>query len=32
MAGHKYIDSTERYAVQQTDTLKDLLVKHHPFG
>lgn len=32
MAGHKYIDSTERYAVQQTDTLKDLLVKHHRFG
>lgn len=32
MAGHKYIDSTERYAVQQTDTLKDLLAKHHPFG
>jgi site-specific recombinase XerD len=32
MAGHKYIDSTERYAVQETDTLKDLLAKHHPFG
>lgn len=32
MAGHKYIDSTEKYAVQQTDTLKDLLAKHHPFG
>jgi integrase len=32
MTGHKYIDSTERYAVQQTDTLKDLLMKHHPFG
>jgi site-specific recombinase XerD len=32
MAGHKYIDSTERYAMQQTDTLTDLLTKHHPFG
>jgi integrase/recombinase XerD len=32
MAGHKYIDSTEKYAIQQTDTLKDLLTKHHPFG
>jgi site-specific recombinase XerD len=32
MAGHKYIDSTERYAMQQTDTLKDQLAKHHPFG
>jgi site-specific recombinase XerD len=32
MAGHRYIDSTERYAVQETDSLTDLLVKHHPFG
>jgi site-specific recombinase XerD len=32
MAGHKYIDSTERYALQQTDTLTGLLAKHHPFG
>jgi len=32
MTGHKYIDSTERYAAQETDTLKDLLTKHHPFG
>lgn len=32
MAGHRYIDSTEKYAVQQTDTLTDLLSKHHPFG
>jgi len=32
MAGHKYIDSTERYAMQQTDTLTDQLSKHHPFG
>lgn len=32
MAGHKYIDSTERYAMQETDSLKDQLAKHHPFG
>ncbi len=32
MAGHKYIDSTEKYALQETDSLTDLLVKHHPFG
>jgi site-specific recombinase XerD len=32
MAGHKHIDSTERYAVQQTKKLTDLLAKHHPFG
>lgn len=32
MAGHNCINSTERYALQQTDTLKDLLAKHHPFG
>jgi site-specific recombinase XerD len=32
MAGHRYIDSTERYAIQETDSLTDLLVKHHPFG
>jgi site-specific recombinase XerD len=32
MAGHRHINSTERYALQQTDTLKDLLTKHHPFG
>ncbi len=32
MAGHKYIDSTEKYALQQTDTLTGLLAKHHPFG
>jgi site-specific recombinase XerD len=32
MAGHKYIDSMERYALQQTDTLTGLLAKHHPFG
>jgi integrase/recombinase XerD len=32
MTGHRYIDSTEKYALQQTDTLTDLLTKHHPFG
>jgi hypothetical protein len=32
MAGHRYIDSTEKYAVQQIGELSDLLVKHHPFG
>ena len=28
MAGHKYIDSTKRYALEQTDTLTGLLAKH----
>lgn len=32
MAGHKYISSTEAYAVQEMDTLQDELSKHHPFG
>ena len=32
MAGHKYITSTEAYAVQDLDTLQDELSKHHPFG
>ncbi len=32
MAGHKYIDSTERYATQELDTLTDALIKYHPFG
>ena len=32
MAGHKYISSTEAYAVQEIDTLQDELSKHHPFG
>jgi site-specific recombinase XerD len=32
MAGHRYIDSTERYAVQEMETLTDQLTKHHPFG
>lgn len=32
MAGHRYIDSTEKYAIQQMDTLTDALTKYHPFG
>lgn len=32
MAGHKYIDSTEGYPMQQTNALKDLLANHRPFG
>jgi integrase/recombinase XerD len=32
MAGHKYISSTEAYAIQDIDTLQDELSKHHPFG
>lgn len=32
MLGYRYIDSVERYAAQQTETLTDLLSKHHPFG
>lgn len=32
MAGHKYISSTEAYAIQDMDTLQDELSKHHPFG
>ena len=32
MAGHRYIDSTEKYALQQMDTLTDALTKYHPFG
>ena len=32
MAGHKYISSTEAYAVQDIDSLQDELSKHHPFG
>jgi len=31
-AGHKYISSTEKYAVQEMDGLQDALSKHHPFG
>ncbi len=32
MAGHKYIHSTEKYEVQELETLTDQLTKHHPFG
>ncbi len=32
MAGHKYINSTEKYEVQELETLTDQLTKHHPFG
>lgn len=32
MDGHKYISSTEAYAVQELDALQDELSKHHPFG
>jgi site-specific recombinase XerD len=32
MAGHKHIDSTERFSVQQIDVLTDQLSRHHPFG
>lgn len=32
MAGHKYIGSTEKYEVQELQTLTDQLSRHHPFG
>lgn len=32
MIGHKYIDSTERYKVQELESLTEALSKHHPFG
>jgi len=32
MIGHKYIDSTERYKVQELESLTNALAKHHPFG
>jgi site-specific recombinase XerD len=32
MAGHKYINSTERFELQELDSLKDALMKHHPFN
>jgi hypothetical protein len=32
MAGHKHITSTEKYVIQQLDTLTDQLSHHHPFG
>jgi integrase/recombinase XerD len=32
MAGHRHIESTERYSLQEMDSLTDQLAKHHPFG
>lgn len=32
MAGHKYINSTEMYEVQELETLTNQLTKHHPFS
>jgi site-specific recombinase XerD len=32
MAGHRWISSTERYEVQELDSLNDSLAKHHPFS
>jgi integrase/recombinase XerD len=32
MAGHKYINSTEMYEVQELETLTSQLAKHHPFS
>lgn len=32
MAGHRYINSTEMYEVQELETLTNQLAKHHPFG
>lgn len=32
MAGHKYINSTEMYEVQELETLTNQLTRHHPFG
>jgi len=32
MAGHRYIDSTEKYAVQELDGLAKGLTRYHPFG
>jgi integrase/recombinase XerD len=32
MAGHKYIDSTERYEVQELVKLTEQVSRHHPFG
>lgn len=32
MCGHKHIDSTERYKVQEMETLINQLSKHHPFS
>ncbi len=32
MAGHKYISSTEKFELQEIDSLTDTLLKHHPFS
>jgi site-specific recombinase XerD len=32
MAGHKYIDSTEKYERQELTSLTDALTRYHPFG
>lgn len=32
MAGHRYIDSTEKYVVQELDGLAKGLTRYHPFG
>lgn len=32
MAGHKHILSTERFEVQELESLTDALLKHHPFS
>jgi site-specific recombinase XerD len=32
MAGHKHISSTERYELQELDSLTDALLRHHPFN
>lgn len=32
MAGHKHISSTEKYELQQLDTLTDQLQRYHPFA
>ena len=32
MAGHRYVSSTERYQVLNTDDLQNELQKHHPMS
>jgi integrase/recombinase XerD len=32
MAGHKYVSSTERYRVLNTDDWQSELQRHHPMG
>ena len=32
MAGHRHIESTERYSLEEMGSLTDQLAKHHPFG